>query len=248
MELASNSTRYQHYRDFISTDNVVMIESYLQIFPQDVKQFLTFESGSMLSSVLYKSSVNIMKFLVENHELIIPHDIGTHNDLTSCRKGDDYFRMIEYLIDQGMSLDYKMPYGEFTVGQNIIQWASSKGNTEMIKLIVDHGIDPTLGDTFIIACSTGSINVVQYLLEYGVSYDHLDQGLAAAVISQKYDMVKFLLESGANPNNMLYPKYRSRKDVMVNIVDLLIDYDADILNLSNFLAKMIDYQKGIEND
>ena len=83
--------------------------------------------------------------------------------------------------------------------------AAGKGNLMMVKRLQAAGAEPTV-DTLLKACKTGTLDVVELLLEQGFSVEASNDGdqtpLLAAVVNPDAEIARILLERGANPNRV----------------------------------------------
>ena len=77
---------------------------------------------------------------------------------------------------------------------------SSPQLIDMVRLLLDHGADPSLFG--LVGCDTDDcVKVAELLLDHGASVDEIVEGntpLMWAAVFDNYKMVKFLIERGAN--------------------------------------------------
>jgi ankyrin repeat protein len=111
--------------------------------------------------------------------------------------------------------------GAKTNDANLVKAALSKGNLDMLKLMVDNGTDANLG--MLPAVTANNLPAVQMLIEKGGNA--AAQGLIGqAVKTKNTQMIELLVKNGANPNDAM-------KDAVtlgdVSIVKLLIAAGAD---------------------
>lgn len=117
----------------------------------------------------------------------------------SCEKGQ--LEIAQYFINRGAKLSNKkyMPF----------QLAVGNGHLEIVKIILDSGVDVNAkfhdgGTALMEASNEGQISIVKFLLTKGAKVDEMNSAgstaLLAAVIQGRYDIVKILLENGADPN------------------------------------------------
>lgn len=143
-------------------------------------------------------------------------------------------RIVQLLLEKGANRDITFKtYGEEDT--SLLDVAISKGNVSIVKLLID-GAD---------------MDHVNHALGYLFETLKMDDPSA----SEKYPIIKLLLEKGANPNlklkyegNELNPlklallKLRSKSK---DIVELLIDHGADVNNTdSRYTALLFSSQKG----
>lgn len=74
--------------------------------------------------------------------------------------------------------------------------ASLRGNTDIVKILLQHGGVPTR-DCLEVACLGGFTEIVKLLLEVGVQYNH---AMNSASSRGHTDIVQVLLDAGANEN------------------------------------------------
>ncbi|KAF8155121.1 ankyrin repeat-containing domain protein [Mycena galopus ATCC 62051] len=85
--------------------------------------------------------------------------------------------------------------------------ASSRGDLEMVKYLIEHGADLNInhqGTALKCASSHGKLEVVKFLIEHGADPNINDFAygtpLHAASQSGELAIVKYLIENGADPN------------------------------------------------
>ena len=88
-------------------------------------------------------------------------------------------------------------------GKTALMFASSNGYNEIIKLLLGMGADVNLKDSsgntaLINAMFLGDSGIIRMLLEHDVDKDSKDEALRIASIKGYVDIVKLLLENGAN--------------------------------------------------
>jgi len=123
-----------------------------------------------------------IKYLIENGVYI---DTKADNNDTAfiLAVRTQHLSMIKYLLDHGANVNEK-GYD----GYNAILLATEKNNISIVKCLVEHGVD---------------VNVTIYKTERNRLIEHISP-LCQAIINDNYNMVKYLLEYGADP----YKKYK----------------------------------------
>ncbi|KAK2706489.1 hypothetical protein QYM36_016505 [Artemia franciscana] len=143
--------------------------------------------------------------------------------------------------------DLLISYGATVDGMNLknetpLVTAIKANNPEMVKYLLESGANPNCSQCLHHAVSEAKENLCQLLISYGANVDAINMKcetpLVTAILNNNSDMVKYLLESGANPNCAQYhfgilhvAVWRRR----ANLCQLLISYDAkvDALNANN---------------
>ncbi|HEY9880084.1 MAG TPA: ankyrin repeat domain-containing protein [Leptolyngbyaceae cyanobacterium] len=127
--------------------------------------------------------------------------------------------------------------GDYINGHALMR-AATKGNFEMVKLLLERGANANLaGDEgytpLVEAVNQGSYEIVQYLLQHGANPNQLAAGrtpLMDAVSSGRPDLVKLLLQHGANPNPQpgmsLLEEARNRQQEDDEMIQLLVEAGA----------------------
>jgi ankyrin repeat protein len=113
----------------------------------------------------------------------------------------DIFRL---LLSRGT--DPNAPLADQSENDTILAVAVRNMHNTMVKELLDHGADPTLGDSTAVVAAAAVDNAagMLMLIKHGVNI-HVQEGvpgkaLHTAARHMKLDMVKFLLENGVNVN------------------------------------------------
>ncbi|RXT08843.1 stalk domain-containing protein [Ammoniphilus sp. CFH 90114] len=166
---------------------------------------------------------------------------------------DEYFYLKELGKKEGVLFDEetkeRLGLGEKKYeGEEGLVQAAEEGRLEIVKALIQSGIDKDSinqkGNTALIsACLRGNKEVVQYLLQIGADIKTRQQpkgtglflkydALMAAVFSNSTEIVKLLLDSGANPNvsDSLFKQPLLQQAIDMgnkDIIKLLLDNGAD---------------------
>jgi 5-methylcytosine-specific restriction endonuclease McrBC regulatory subunit McrC/ankyrin repeat protein len=119
--------------------------------------------------------------------------------------------------------------------------ASTEGNKEIAKLLLEHGADPNLktktgGTSLNLASMKGNKEIVKLLLEHGANPNLKDETgentLSFLFDTKNVEIVKLLLEYGADPNlqninNGKTVLMRSSHEQNIKVVKLLLEYGAN---------------------
>jgi ankyrin repeat protein len=120
---------------------------------------------------------------------------GSREDdlLTAVRNGDA--AAVKALLDQGVAVDTKFRYD-----RTALSFAADRGNTEMVKLLLERGADADAEDTFYgntalgWAAYKGHVDVVKLLVAR--SPKKIGSALVAGVSANKPDVVEAVVASG----------------------------------------------------
>jgi len=157
-----------------------------------------------------------------------------------------YAEIARFLIESGADI-FLIDNDGFTA----LHYAARKGLTEIAKLLVERGAEidkyPDSSKFYagytplILACDSSrddkTLEVVKYLVEKGANLEKVEfafkSPLTAAVFAKSTNTIRFLLESGANPNNALNdgrtPLYLAISEGLpFEAVDVLLAKGADV--------------------
>ncbi|MCF7792298.1 MAG: ankyrin repeat domain-containing protein [Victivallales bacterium] len=173
-------------------------------------------SETALGAACFAGHLDVVKFLIDKGAYINP-DEPYRKPLMYAIVGKS-FKTAKYLIEKGADVN--------SVCKNNaspLYVAAEIGNPEIVELLIKHGaevdyIQPFVGRTPLAAqafvLTSDSIPTVEKLVKAGADMNFKDPtGMSVldwAAARRKFDMVKYLIEHGAHPNNG-YPKdYASR--------------------------------------
>ena len=129
--------------------------------------------------------------------------------------GEGDKEIVELFLEAGMEVDIVgSSGGYYSLGAEgtALMHARREGQTEIAKLLLEHGADPNQTDDetpiLIEAVETGNADIARLLLEYGADPDAKDEsdwqrGQTALIVACDYDfpeLVQALIDAGANVN------------------------------------------------
>jgi hypothetical protein len=140
--------------------------------------------------------------------------------LAAVRKGDA--ARVKALLEQGANVNAKSPYG--ATG---LFFAADRGNMEIMKILLDHGADVKVKDTFYGATAVtwavnkGNADMVTLLLQKGAP--GAEEGLMLGVSKSNAELVKAALEhkSEMKPETLSMALATATKENHADIAELL---------------------------
>jgi ankyrin repeat protein len=153
--------------------------------------------------------------------------------LAAVRKGDAV--RVKALLDQGATVDSKSPYG--STG---LFFASDRGNLEIVKILLDHGADINVKDTFYGATALGwatekqRVEIMQLLLSKGAK--GVDDVLSTGVEKGNIEMVRLAIryKTDLTAENLSEALDQATKNNRKEIAELLTAAGAKPLVHPNF--------------
>ena len=206
-----------------------------------------------LDSWLDKRHIDIAKLLIK---------YGAEVDVHSLKNfiGNNDINMVKLLLENGGD----KVINDIVYTESCIHWGLDNGNIEMIKLLLEHGADVNLltkkgmssyqlNNIITDSNKKENIEILQLLLDNGLDANtvlYKTPILETAISKRNTELVKLLLEYGANPNaktdNPEFTMLDFACDTEIpEIVELLIKYGADVNKvdigvLNKNMRKVID--------
>ena len=159
-----------------------------------------------------------------------------------CKWGK--YDLAKYLVDKGADVSE-----DIEGGKCLLHLTIEKGSLERVKWLIGNGVEID-NEALSVAAWSGHLNIVKYLIEQGSALNetsprtYFNTPLTAALGRQNYDIVKCLVEHGANlkERNDIYgaPLHAAIAfGAPLNIVQYLIEsgarLDKDICDVGAFL-------------
>lgn len=139
--------------------------------------------------------------------------------MAATRKGD--VAKVKALLDKGVSANAKSDYG-----QTPLFFACDRGNLEMVRLLIDHGADVNVEDTFYHAsplswaAQKDRVEVVKLLLDHGAK--SAEDVVMMGVQGKKADLVKAGLDKGGikkeGLSSALGAALKSKNEEIINML------------------------------
>ncbi|KAK2726652.1 hypothetical protein QYM36_007473 [Artemia franciscana] len=147
--------------------------------------------------------------------------------------------LCQLLISYGAKVDALNAYNTTPLVQAI-----SCNDLDMVKYLLESGAAPNCAQCLHHAVSKGKQNLCQLLISYGANVDEINMNcetpLVTAILANNSHMIKYLLESGANPNCAQCLHHAVQKG-RADICRLLFSYGADLntMNANNETPLML---------
>ncbi|CAI7566027.1 unnamed protein product [Penicillium pancosmium] len=145
-----------------------------------------------------RSGDSRLVLLLLNHGARVNLKAGEYCTALQAAARNGFENIAKTLIDHGADVNIKG--GRFNTA---LQAAATGGHIKLARLLVTNGAK--YGDSLMIACLGGYLDVVQYLLECGADLNAESTGfgtaLEAATAGRHLPLVRYLLTKGADPNS-----------------------------------------------
>ncbi len=141
---------------------------------------------------------------------------------TALMKG--YTPLVKYLLENKLvdPLEYSIEHYSHL---EPIETATRYGHLDVVELLLSYQADPI---TSLYEAVHNHIDIVQYLLQhYTYEQDYLDECLQSATRNKQLDIMKLLIEYGANPETAIISAIHSDD---INILKYILSFNAVIPN------------------
>jgi ankyrin repeat protein len=179
--------------------------------------------------MLIKSGVLLLTLLISTASA--RQDQG-EEFLAAARKGD--IAAVKALLAKGVDVNTKSRYGA-----TALSFACDRENTELVRVLIEHGADVNVQDTFykatpiVWAGQKGNAEIVKLLLDRGAR--GIDQALMMGVGGGHTAMVKVVLEKGGVlPQTLTLALTQATRAKQTEIVELLKNAGAKPAPEANF--------------
>lgn len=163
---------------------------------------IEFGPSRLLTHSARQNDIRLVKLLTDlGADVNVKDRLGGHSPLWfACRNGN--LEMVKLFLSNAADLEFSSPV-------SLISIASYHGRTEIVRLLLDKGIDVNCkdshGQTALISAAQGAATeVAKLLVERGADVNaesiHGATALIYACDKNDISVARFLLESGANPN------------------------------------------------
>ena len=157
-----------------------------------------FEESEKMQPAKEDLNAKIM-MLTERAKMSI--DAGDHTLLTFAISEGYTLDVIAELIARGAKVNDAARWCETALRCALREGRSSPQLIDMVRLLLDHGADPSLSGLLGCGDTDDCVKVAELLLDHGAVVDEIVKGnttLMWAAIFNKYKIAKFLIERGAN--------------------------------------------------
>lgn len=149
-------------------------------------------------------------------------------------------------------LDYGVPIDDYpknnTTGSTALTWSCIHGHKDVVSLLLKNGADIHVNNDYPIhmASHHDKLEIVKLLLETGANVNN-SQALYWASFHGNVDIVKLLLENGADVDVDPDPLFAACLHNRTEVIKLLIKNGADVHKNNNKALLNTSYNKNVEN-
>lgn len=218
-----------NYRKIIFEDNHSKLLEMLNMDNEIVLQYI-------INMILRYGKTHTLKLMLETYNFS-SDEINTLLLPTIFKPYNLFVDMFTLLINHG---------AEIADADNLIlSRAAEQGLEFVIKFLFDNGCDPNAknGKIFCNKCWQGNVKIVELFLLYNVTDKNLNKGLIYAAGNGKYDIMKLLIENGADLQIL---NYITPDDSLCWLVSNNIDMLTLISHKTCTLITAIDKAKSLD--
>lgn len=191
-----------HNIDYYKFLTIAIENNHLSVVKYLVNELVKIDTSIIIENVY----INIIYVAIKhNHLEIIKYFIEIGNDpiykikrlnkavmSATCRNN---IALVEYFGNQGADFDFTEDYNY------ILAIACRNENLEILKYLINKGVDPTVGNNYILlnACRYDNLEIVKYLISQGADpFDRNNEALIEACRYNNLNIVKYLISIGVD--------------------------------------------------
>ena len=243
-------------RNECELDNILKLHPKLNFAVKDSK------SGWLISPLMWAALLNsekMMRMLIENGAKIDYQETETGYTALMYAAQLNKKNAARFLLENGA--DYKL---EAKDGALALMLAMQEDNEEIVDMLMERGatmnlklIDPAGYDFLTVLSDRASPRMVQLALNMGANVNEQNAAnkrtaLMIAAMSDRIDVMKVLLENGADPNivdkNLFSPLMVASLHNNYDIVKLLLDYGAKVDLKNTIGTTALNLAKNLDED
>lgn len=146
---------------------------------------------SILRTTMTKGRASLFKWILEYCSSALSQE--DKNVLLWESSGYSHADIVSMLIDMGAEVDHVSKYG----GTTALARAASKGHLHIMELLTSKGADVQRPDVLVSAARSPCHSTMQFVLQHVTALERTQGALLAAVYNQNPEVLRLLLEAGA---------------------------------------------------
>ena len=148
----------------------------------------------IITSVIRQEKMHLLDLILNTY-----NGDNINDFLYTCNRTDNndiFIASINIFLSQGADLHYK--------DDQILSQTFCRDKNDRIIFLINNGCNVNAQNGLIFAniCKYGTISTVQTMLTYGVTNDNLNKGLMYAFTLSRFNIMKLLIEYGADVNTL----------------------------------------------